>query len=59
MSQSFKTNSAKNQQFSFEQLQNPDNAIGKYTHHLFTPNGLTVLSLLGAYILMRVFFWRL
>ena len=23
---------------------------------LFTPNGLTVLSLLGAYILMRVFF---
>ncbi|MEA5606448.1 type IV secretory system conjugative DNA transfer family protein, partial [Nostoc sp. UHCC 0252] len=56
MSKSFKINSANPQTFQFEQLQNPSNAIGKYTHSLFTPNGLTVLSLLGAYILLRVFF---
>ncbi len=56
MSKSFKINSANPQGFRFEQLQNPSDAIGKYTHSLFTPNGLTVLSLLGAYILMRVFF---
>ncbi|MEJ1931400.1 type IV secretion system DNA-binding domain-containing protein, partial [Nostoc sp. NIES-2111] len=56
MSKSLKATTANNQEFHFEQLQNPDAAIGKYTHHLFTPNGLTILSLLGAYILMRVFF---
>lgn len=56
MSKSFKINSANPQEFRFEQLQNHNDAIGKYTHSLFTPNGLTVLSLLGAYILMRVFF---
>lgn len=56
MSKSFKINNANPQGFRFEQLQNPSDAIGKYTHSLFTPNGLTVLSLLGAYILMRVFF---
>lgn len=50
------TNTTTSQRFRFEQLQNHNDAIGKYTHSLFTPNGLTVLSLLGAYILMRVFF---
>ncbi|MFK0732934.1 MAG: type IV secretory system conjugative DNA transfer family protein [Gloeotrichia echinulata HAB0833] len=42
--------------FTFEQLTNPRDDIGKYTHQFFTPNGLTVLGMLGAYILMRVFF---
>lgn len=50
------TNTTTSQGFRFEQLQNPHEGIGKYTHSLFTPNGLTVLSLLGAYILMGVFF---
>ncbi|MHC5853925.1 type IV secretory system conjugative DNA transfer family protein [Nostoc sp.] len=50
------TNTTTSQTFQFEQLQNHNDAIGKYTHSLFTPNGLTVLSLLGAYILLRVFF---
>lgn len=44
------------QLFHFEHLQNPHDSIGKYTHHLFTPNGLAVVSMLAAYILMRVFF---
>ncbi len=56
MSKHLKTTVTKNNEFRFEQLQNPDDAIGKYTHHLFTPNGLTILSLIGAYILMRIFF---
>lgn len=46
----------KNQPFIFEQLQDPHSDIGRYTQHLFTPNGLSVLSILAAYILMRVFF---
>ncbi|MEA5606438.1 type IV secretory system conjugative DNA transfer family protein, partial [Nostoc sp. UHCC 0252] len=50
------TNTTTSQTFQLEQLQNHNDAIGKYTHSLFTPNGLTVLSLLGAYILLRVFF---
>jgi len=50
------TSTAQNQQFTFEQLTNPHDSIGKYTYQLFTPNGLTVLGMLGAYILMRVFF---
>ncbi|HEY9799076.1 MAG TPA: type IV secretion system DNA-binding domain-containing protein [Leptolyngbyaceae cyanobacterium] len=56
MSKSLVNSTAKNQEWSFEQLQDPNNSIGKYTHQLLTPNGLTVLSLLGAYILMKVFF---
>ncbi|WGV29076.1 type IV secretory system conjugative DNA transfer family protein [Halotia branconii] len=48
--------STSTQPFRFEQLKNPQNDIGKYTHHLFTPNGLAVVSMLAAYILMRVFF---
>ncbi|MBD2303270.1 type IV secretory system conjugative DNA transfer family protein [Nostoc sp. FACHB-87] len=50
------TSTAKNQQFRFEQLTNPNDDIGKYTYQLFTPNGLTVLSMLAAYILIRVLF---
>lgn len=50
------TTSPSNQPFRFEQLQNPHNDIGKYTHHLFTPSGLAVVSMLAAYILMRVCF---
>ncbi|WP_414545007.1 type IV secretory system conjugative DNA transfer family protein [Nostoc sp. CCY0012] len=39
-----------------EQLQNPQHNIGRYTHHLFTPSGLALLSMLGAYLLMQFFF---
>lgn len=46
------TNSA----FHFQQLQNPHDSIGRYTHHLFTPNGLAIFCMLAAYILMRVVF---
>ena len=49
------TTSPSNQPFRFEQLQNPHDSIGKYTNALFTPNGLTVLAIVSAYILMRVF----
>ncbi|BAY73317.1 transfer complex protein TrsK-like protein (plasmid) [Trichormus variabilis NIES-23] len=56
MKNSSKIPTTQNQGFRFEQLQNPHDGIGKYTHQLFTPNGLIVLSLLGTYILMRVFF---
>ncbi|WP_373526345.1 type IV secretory system conjugative DNA transfer family protein, partial [Nostoc sp.] len=48
--------STNSQPFRFEQLQNPHDSIGRYTHHLFTPNGLAVVSMLAAYILMRVVF---
>lgn len=48
--------SANNQPFRFEQLQNPRDSIGKYTHVLFTPSGLTILAMVGAYIIMKVFF---
>jgi type IV secretory pathway TraG/TraD family ATPase VirD4 len=48
--------STSSQPFRFEQLQNPRNDIGRYTHHLFTPNGLAVVSMVAAYILMRVVF---
>ena len=50
------TISTNNQPFHFEQLKNPHSDIGKYTHHLFTPSGLAIISMLAAYILMRVFF---
>ncbi len=50
------TTSRNNQPFHFEQLQNPHSDIGKYTHHLFKPSGLAIISMLAAYILMRVFF---
>lgn len=50
------TTSTNNQPFHFEQLQNPHSDIGKYTHHLFKPSGLAIISMLAAYILMRVFF---
>ena len=39
-----------------EQLQDPQHDIGRYTHHLFSPNGLAVLSMLGAYIIIQFFF---
>jgi type IV secretory pathway TraG/TraD family ATPase VirD4 len=55
MSEKLQT-STNSQAFSFDQLQNPQHNVGRYTHHLFTPNGLTVLAILIAYILMRVFF---
>jgi len=55
MSEKLQT-SSNSQAFSFDQLQNPQHDVGRYTHHLFTPNGLTVLAILIAYILMRVFF---
>lgn len=48
--------STSTQSFSFEQLQNPHNNIGQYTNHLFTPSGLAVISILAAYILMRICF---
>lgn len=50
------TTSTNNQPFHFEQLQNPHSDIGKYTHHLFKPSGLAIISMLAAYILMKVFF---
>lgn len=39
-----------------EQLQDPQHDIGRYTHHLFSPNGLTLLAILGAYMIMHFFF---
>ncbi|MBE9036585.1 type IV secretory system conjugative DNA transfer family protein [aff. Roholtiella sp. LEGE 12411] len=42
------------QSFRFDQLQNPKDDIGQYTHHLFTPNGLALLGMLGVYLLMKV-----
>ncbi|MDB9370679.1 type IV secretion system DNA-binding domain-containing protein [Nodularia spumigena CS-586/05] len=39
-----------------EQLQNPQHDIGRYTHHLFSPNGLALLAILGAYMIMHFFF---
>lgn len=56
MSQSLKTDSANNHQWSFEQLQNPDDAIGQYTHYFLTPNGLGILGVLAAYFLLKIFF---
>lgn len=50
------TTSTNKQPFHFEQLQNPHSDIGKYTHHLFTPSGLAIISMLAAYILMRICF---
>ncbi|WP_306423343.1 hypothetical protein [Nostoc favosum] len=38
-----------------KQLQDPKDDIGQYTHHLFTPNGLTLIAMLGVYLLMKLF----
>jgi type IV secretory pathway TraG/TraD family ATPase VirD4 len=56
MNKSLKTTNTNNQEFRFEQLQNPDNAVGQYTHYFFTPNGLGILGVLGAYFLLQIFF---
>ncbi|MBD2254737.1 type IV secretory system conjugative DNA transfer family protein [Nostoc parmelioides] len=56
MSQFLKTTNTNNQEFRFEQLQNPDDAVGQYTHYFFTPNGLGILGVLGAYFLLQIFF---
>ncbi|BAT56751.1 transfer complex protein TrsK-like protein (plasmid) [Nostoc sp. NIES-3756] len=56
MNQSLKIDSETNQGFRFEQLQEPNNSIGQYTHYFFTPNGLGILGVLGAYFLLQIFF---
>lgn len=45
-----------NQSLSFEQLKNPNDSVGQYTHYFFTPNGLALLGILGVYILLKAFF---
>ncbi|MBW4558057.1 MAG: type IV secretion system DNA-binding domain-containing protein [Trichormus sp. ATA11-4-KO1] len=40
----------------FNQLQDPQHDIGKYTHNLFSPNGLSLLGMLGLLIILKVFF---